>query len=113
MNITYALLIFLAWQMLSKKQNTPFDLSKLLSPDKLAGLFKGDGKSDTGSLWSVLSNPEVISMLSSLFVKKENSYDNNYSKESQDFFKNVENVAGKEVSKKLYHLYDNWYTKTR
>jgi hypothetical protein len=31
--------------------------------------------------------------------------------ESEEFFRPVENIAGVEVSEKLRHLYDNWYTK--
>ena len=34
-----------------------------------------------------------------------------YSAESKEFFKPVENVAGIEISQKLYKLYDNWYIK--
>lgn len=34
-----------------------------------------------------------------------------FSAESKEFFKPVENVAGVEISQKLYGLYDNWYIK--
>lgn len=33
------------------------------------------------------------------------------SSEAEEFFEPVENIAGVEVSEKLKHLYDNWYTK--
>ncbi len=42
---------------------------------------------------------------------KHTVYNDGYSAESKEFFKPVENVAGIEISQKLYKLYDNWYIK--
>ena len=42
----------------------------------------------------------------------EQANDNtNFSVESQEFFAPIQEVADKQISKKLYALYDNWYVK--
>ena len=42
---------------------------------------------------------------------ENNEIQKDFSQESKDFFKPIENVAGAEISQKLYSLYDNWYIK--
>lgn len=45
------------------------------------------------------------------FAPQETPATEDTANESEELFRPVENIAGVEVSEKLRHLYDNWYTK--
>ena len=80
----------------------------------------------TGALLQMVTNPAVMGLAEKFFggskssqekQQEKNDEDINsegynlgqYSQESREFFRPVENVAGKEVAHKLYSLYDNRY----
>lgn len=46
------------------------------------------------------------------FAPQETPTTEDTANESEELFRPVENIAGVEVSEKLRHLYDNWYTKS-
>ncbi|MEG1706598.1 MAG: hypothetical protein RR086_03360 [Clostridia bacterium] len=80
----------------------------------------------------IITNPAVFSLAQEMFFHKKNTKtednesdkgsaerrdtpnskpqeEQGFSEESKEFFKPITNVAGKEISEKLYSLYDNWY----
>lgn len=132
MNLSTVALILLAWQLLSKKSaksDSPLDnLSQFMSDDtknilscveKLSD--KDASKEDkTGAIFQMITNPAVMSAAESLFKKKEEAApvvnEEGYkfetpSKDSQEFFRPIDNIADAEIKHKLYWFYDNWYVK--
>lgn len=110
------------------------DLSGILSNPDAIGLLphvtklfdKNASEEDkNAAMMALMTNPAVFEIMQKFTSKKddgqdvaqdfgENSQQENsteFSAESKEFFKPVENVAGVEISQKLYKLYDNWYIK--
>lgn len=120
--------------------NNPDALGMLTSFGKLSDK-KATTAEKTSALIELLSSPAILEVAKSLFknyapASGSDKADNRQSEEkktgagkksspiseddfkteeatdeSKQFFKPVETVAGVEISKKLYHLYDNWYLK--
>ena len=94
----------------------------------------------TGAIFQMMSNPAVMNLASNLFGSKsqgepqggkttsdtssshkqppqnEHVNDEGYrfetpSASSQEFFRQIDNIADTEVKHKLYWFYDNWYVK--
>lgn len=125
MNLSTALLLLVAWQMLGNKSNDrqqtpPPDLKSFLSDDtrtlmdSIGKLSSTTATSDekTGALLGLVTNPTVMSLAESfLGGQKPLVNDEGYnlgtpSKESQEFFKPVDTIADAEVKSKLYKWYD-------
>ena len=130
MNLSTVALILLAWQLLSKKSApsaSPLDnLSQFMSDDTKSILDcveklsnKDATKEDkTGAIFQMMTNPAVMSVAEGLFKKKDEPApvvnDEGYkfetpSKDSQEFFRPIDNIADAEIKHKLYWFYDNWY----
>jgi len=105
----------------------------------VAKLFDKSATEDdkNSAVINLMSNPIIFELMQKFFVNQpsqedkqpsnenqdkqthsepKNENENNeiqkdFSQESKDFFKPIENVAGAEISQKLYSLYDNWYIK--
>lgn len=70
---------------------------------------------NSGNILELLSNPLVIELIGKFLFNKKKEPDKEAEPtetEKDDFFKPVEKVAGIEISKELYDLYDNWYIKS-
>ena len=125
MNLSTALLLLVAWQMLGNKSNdrqqmSPPDLKSFLSDDtrtlidSIGKLSSTTATSDekTGALLGLVTNPTVMSLAESFLGGQKplvNDEDYNLgtpSKESQEFFKPVDTIADAEVKSKLYKWYD-------
>ena len=124
----------------NKKQDG-FDLSSLLSNQDvvsllphLAKLFDNNATEEDKNLaiMNLLTNPAIFEIVQKFAIKqpkqeknkekqntddqnqteqKQDETEQNFSAESQEFFAPIKDVADKQISKKLYSLYDNWYTK--
>ena len=122
----------------NKKQDG-FDLSSLLSNHDvvsllphLAKLFDNNATEEDKNLaiMNLLTNPAIFEIVQKFATKqppqekqnqktseqnetqqKQDKAEQNFSAESQEFFAPIKDVADKQISKKLYSLYDNWYTK--
>lgn len=167
MNITTIAICFLAYKLLKPSVNSNNNSSARLDSNSLIDSMLSQEAKDimgnlntladkdsdkTGVLLSMLSNPSVMSLVSSMFggamdnlfnfgsgkasntdnathtaEQQDNSQDNSHSSDnsqydttpyyggsdnSHQFFSQVDDVAGREVSSKLYHIYDNWYGST-
>lgn len=143
MNISTIAIALIAWQLLrnnNPKNNKGVDLggiSNFLSPDakdivdNIGTLTNGSGDK-TSAILSLITNPSVMSFADSMFGKGKtqpsapeptasstnDNTDSGYNypegtEEARQFFAPIESVAGKEVSSKLYQMYDNWYSKKR
>ena len=132
MNFTTIALLLLAWQMLKPKQSAPQqnafdDVLKMLNEDTiglLQCLTKLNDKNCTAddkqsALFQMLTNPTVLDLFGKMFSQQQQAPMQNQegyvfeqpSKDSQDFFRPIENIADAEVKHKLYWFYDNWYLK--
>ena len=123
----------------NKKQDS-FDLSSLLSNQDvvsllphLAKVFDNNATQEDKNLaiMNLLTNPAIFEIVQKFATKqpeqqdkekqntddksqaeqKQDKTEQNFSAESQEFFAPIKDVADKQISKKLYSLYDNWYTK--
>ncbi|MBQ9714919.1 MAG: hypothetical protein IJV77_00760 [Clostridia bacterium] len=123
----------------NKKQDG-FDLSSLLSNQDvvsllphLAKVFDNNATQEDKNLaiMNLLTNPAIFEIVQKFATKqpeqqdkqkqntddkpqaeqKQDKTEQNFSAESQEFFAPIKDVADKQISKKLYSLYDNWYTK--
>ena len=92
------------------------------------------------AIMTLLTNPVIFEIVQKFATKNQNSYEQNnqpqneekteqkqeehhnkqeeknekqqtFSEESKEFFSPISDVADKQISKKLYALYDNWYVK--
>ena len=118
-----------------------FDLSQILSNPDIANLLphvaklfdKTANEEDKNfAIMNLLTNPaifEIMQKFSTTQQKTTQQNDDNtketvdlskendnqpkqeFSDESKEFFAPIQEVAGKQISKKLYALYDNWYVK--
>ena len=132
MNLSTVAIMLLAYQLLTSKpksSSSPLDnLSQFMSDDTKSILScveklsdKDASKEDkTGAIFQMMTNPAVMNVAESLFKKKEEAApvvnEEGYkfdtpSKDSQEFFRQVDNIADAEVKHKLYWFYDNWYIK--
>ena len=117
--------------MLKPKQSAPQqnafdDVMKMLNEDTI-GLLQcltklndnnctADDKQS--ALFQMLTNPTVLDLFGKMFSQQQAPMQNQEgyvfeqpSKDSQDFFRPIENIADAEVKHKLYWFYDNWYLK--
>ncbi len=163
MNIAMVALGLLAYKML-KGNNSSGNRGDNTASSMLDGMLSEDAKSilgsidnltngstdKTGALLSLLTNPSVMSIVTSMFgglldnivnfgsgnstASSDSSTGDDTAKSASDadedagsgkqydtspyysgssnahsFFAHVDNIAGQEVSSKLYHIYDNWY----
>ena len=118
--------------MLKPKQSAPQqnafdDVLKMLNEDTiglLQCLTKLNDKNCTAddkqsALFQMLTNPTVLDLFGKMFSQQQQAPMQNQegyvfeqpSKDSQDFFRPIENIADAEVKHKLYWFYDNWYLK--
>lgn len=138
MNVGTVALLLAGALLLSNKSNSMPNISGLLN-DNARSVMDSVGKlSDpnaskeqrTGALLEMMTNPTVMEMAEKLFsgssaksadstpkedqdVNSEGYNLGRYSDESREFFRPIEKVAGKEVSHKLYSLYDNRYPRKK
>ena len=141
MNLTTVAMLLLAWQLLKKgddkkdgrKNVSPTDALRSVLNDDTKNLIDtaqklGDPNSSvddrTGALLNLATNPAFMSFAGNLFgggnekaddpdVNDEGFRFEKPSEAAREFFRPVENVAGKEASHKLYEIYDNWYGRKR
>ncbi len=137
MNLSTIALALLAWQLLTnsgdkQKENpskSPLDnISQFVNEDTkniidcVEKISSKDTSAEdkTGAIFQMMTNPAVMNIANSLFKKADSPQtmenDEGYkfeqpSKDSQEFFKPIENIADAEVKHKLYWFYDNWYVK--
>lgn len=90
-------------------------LIEMLSSPVIFEVAKSLFKSAAETAASTSANTSTATKETADNIKKapENFSATDISDESKQFFKPVETVAGVEISKKLYHLYDNWYLKNK
>lgn len=140
MNVGTVALLLAGVLLLSNKSDSMPNISGLLN-DNARSVMDSVGKlSDpnaskeqrTGALLEMMTNPTVMEMAEKLFsgnsagakstestpredqdVNSEGYNLGRYSDESREFFRPIEKVAGKEVSHKLYSLYDNRYPRKK
>lgn len=138
MNVGSVALLLAGVLMLSNKSDSMPNISGLLN-DNARSVVDSVGKlSDpnaskeqrTGALLEMITNPTVMEMAEKLFsgngakctdstppqdqdVNNEGYNLGRYSDESREFFRPIEKVAGKEISHKLYSLYDNRYPRRK
>ncbi len=170
MNITTIAMCLMAYKLLTSTQSKPMSKPNMgIDSSMLDGILSDDAKSivnnintltsssqdKTGALLSIVTNPAVMGVLSSMFgdllgnlanngsqstasssqpsatednldtsvtddtiqhSSSDNIDDDKYngqyyrgSSVAQHFFSPVSDIAGQEVSSKLYQVYDNWY----
>lgn len=138
MNVGSVALLLAGVLLLSNKSDSMPNISGLLN-DNARSVVDSVGKlSDpnaskeqrTGALLEMITNPTVMEMAEKLFsgngakgtvstppqdqdVNSEGYNLGRYSDESREFFRPIEKVAGKEISHKLYSLYDNRYPRRK
>lgn len=138
MNVGSVALLLAGVLLLSNKSDSMPNISGLLN-DNARSVMDSVGKlSDpnaskeqrTGALLQMITNPTVMEMAEKLFsgnsakstdstppqdqdVNSEGYNLGKYSDESREFFRPIEKVAGKEISHKLYSLYDNRYPRKK
>lgn len=137
MNLSTIALALLAWQLLSNSGGKPKETPSKSPLENISQFVNEDTKNiidcvekisskdtsaedKTGAIFQMMTNPAVMNIANSLFKKADSpkpmENDEGYkfeqpSKDSQEFFKPIENIADAEVKHKLYWFYDNWYVK--
>ncbi len=137
MNLSTIALALLAWQLLTNSgdkqkespSKSPLDnISQFVNEDTkniidcVEKISSKDASAEdkTGAIFQMMTNPAVMNIANSLFKKADSPQtmenDEGYqfkqpSKDSQEFFKPIENIADAEIKHKLYWFYDNWYVK--
>lgn len=135
MNLLPLLLGFVLLGSFNKRnKQQAFDLSQILSnPDvtnllpHVAKLFDKNATEEDKNfaMINLLTNPAVFEIMQKFSTtqqkpeqqnddstkEKEDEPKQDFSAESQEFFAPIQEVADKQISKKLYALYDNWYVK--